>query len=490
MDFVADLHLHSKYSRAVSQQMILPEMARWGAKKGLNILTTGDWTHPLWMREIRNQLEEKEEGMYGLKSERDSGVATLPRMTTREPLFILTTEIASIYKEKEKLRRIHNLVFAPNFEVASKINKELVKRGCNIHSDGRPIVGISSRNLLEMILSIDKKAMLIPCHVWTPHFGIYGSASGYESLNEAFGDMDKYIYGIETGLSSDPEMNWQIEELKTRSILSFSDAHSLPKMGREATVFQLEKPTYENIRKAIMRDVMTIEDGKLKVGIEDGGLKLEKNINLQSSTFKKPSSTVHHLSSNRIIYTIEFYPEEGKYHFSGHRNCKVVFGPEEIKTKGNICPVCKRRLTEGVLYRLQNLSSENLLHRMEQKYNNSGLRWHMDKHKIHPPYVKLVPLNEIIAEALGASVTSEKVKVKFDDLCEEFNSEINILLKVPIVDLVKLSGEKIAEGIDRIRKGNIVIDPGYDGEYGHVKIWNPEAEKLKEEKVSQIDLGI
>ena len=457
MELVADLHLHSKYSRAVSQQMILPEMAKWAVKKGIDILTTGDWTHPLWLREIKSQLEEKSEGVYSLRIN-DEG------LRIKDVRFILTTEIASIYKQGEKLRRIHNLIFAPNFETAEKINKELVKRGCNIHSDGRPIVGISSKNLLELLLSIDERVMLIPCHVWTPHFGIYGSASGFDSLDEAFEELSPHIFAIETGLSSDPEMNWQIEELKTRSILSFSDAHSLPKMGREATVFTIQnsesrvqnynsefKISYDDITSAIKRD----SKGKLK-----------------------------------ISYTIEFYPEEGKYHFSGHRNCKVVFGPEDIKTKGNICPVCKRRLTEGVLYRLQQLSKEDLLNRVEQKYNNSGLRWYTDKMKIHPPFVKLVPLNEIVAESMDATVLSEKVKIKFDEICLEFGSEINVLLKTPISDIQKKFGEKIAEGVGKVRRGNIFIDPGYDGEYGKVKIWEEEVANNIQNVNPEAQLGL
>ena len=469
MEFVADLHLHSKYSRAVSQQMILPEMAKWAVKKGIDILTTGDWTHPLWLREIKSQLEEKEEGMYGLKSQIANSKSQINSNDQnsniqKEPLFILTTEISSIYKQGEKLRRIHNLLFAPSLEAASKISAELLKRGCNLSADGRPIIGISSKNLLELILGIDEKCMLIPCHVWTPHFGIYGSASGFDSLTEAFEELSPHIFGIETGLSSDPEMNWQIEELKSRCILSFSDAHSLPKMGREAAVFVENKNgppaggsnsgiTYDDISAAIKRE----KNSKLRVG-----------------------------------YTIEFYPEEGKYHFSGHRNCKVVFGPEDIKTKGNICPICKRRLTEGVLYRLGQLSKEDLLNRVEQKYNSSGLRWYTDKMKIHPPFVKLVPLNEIVAESMDATVLSEKVKIKFDELCLEFGSEINILLKTPLAEIEKKFGEKIAEGIAKVRKGDILIDPGYDGEYGKVKIWsqkNQESEK-EEEKKSQLGLGI
>src|SRR3989344_962504 len=279
MNFVADLHLHSKYSRAVSQQMILPEVAKWASKKGIQILTTGDWTHPLWIREIKSQLKEKSEGLYGLKSEGDSGSST--RMTGREPLFLLSTEIASIYKEKDKLRRIHNLLFAPNLEIAEKISNELRNRGCNLNADGRPIIGLTSRNLLELCLEIDKKVILIPCHAWTPHFGVYGSASGYDSISECFGDLSPYIYGVETGISSDPWMNWQIPELKNRSILSFSDAHSLPKMAREATVFEIDKTldslSYMDIGRAI--------------------------------TYQMKKNSGKNVSENcKVAYTIEFYP--------------------------------------------------------------------------------------------------------------------------------------------------------------------------------------
>jgi len=525
MQFVADLHLHSKYSRAVSQNMVLPIMAEWGRKKGIDVLSTGDWTHPLWLREIGSQLEEKGEGLYGLKRSvipnskdvilnssfdrlrmvslpnpfQDLSRTEIPKSirqaqdpeftegrvrndnervqhdNKREPLFLLSTEIASIYKQGNKLRRIHNLVFAPDFETAEKVNKELVRRGCNLHSDGRPIIGLTAKDLLETILSIDDRAMLIPCHVWTPHFGIYGSASGFDSLEEAFGDLAQYVYGIETGLSSDPEMNWQMLELKNRSILSFSDAHSPAKMGREATVFELEESSYENIRRAIVR---TIEGRKSKVVVEDRGLRVEKDIYPQASTIKNPSSTFYHLPSNRIIYTIEFYPEEGKYHFSGHRNCGIVRGPEEIKKDGNICTVCKRELTEGVLYRVSQLGDKSLAENHDNKMNSNNIKWYIDKTKKHPPYVKLVPLMEIVAEGLESTVSSQKVKTMFDSLCEEFGSEINILLKTPI-DLIRKSvGTKIGEGIEKVRKGTIVIDPGFDGEYGRVKIWNHDEAKI------------
>ncbi len=445
MEFIADLHLHSKYSRAVSQAMILPEMAKWALKKGLNIISPGDWTHPLWLREIKSQLEEASSGLYRLKSKEES------------PFFLLTSEIASIYKQGEKLRRIHSLIFAPSLDAVDKINKELLVRGCNLSSDGRPIVGLSVKNLLELVLAIDQKAMLIPCHIWTPHFGIYGSASGFDSLNEAFSDLDKYVFAIETGLSSDPAMNWQIEELQNRAILSFSDAHSLPKMGRECTVFTIRndnlksKISYNDIYSAIKRD---------------------------------PKSNL------RISYTIEFYPEEGKYHFSGHRNCAVVKGPDDTEKDGDICPVCKRRLTEGVLYRVGQLSSKRLLDSTEEKESKSGIKWYTDKTKTQPPFVKLVPLIEIIAEALSSTVAAEKVRNQFDRLVGKFGSEISILLKAPVSEISSFSNERIAEGIAKVRKGTIVIKPGYDGEYGKVKIWNDE-KKIEEEKVSsKTQLGL
>lgn len=431
--------------------MVLPIMAKWANKKGLGIISSSDWTHPLWLREMKAELEEGSEGLYRLKGE-------------SSPLFLLSTEIASIYTEAGKLRRIHNLLFSPNIETAEKINKKLLGLGCNLSSDGRPIIGLSSRNLLELVLEIDERIMLIPCHIWTPHFGMYGSASGFDSLNQAFGDLDKYIYGIETGLSSDPAMNWQVEELDKRSILSFSDAHSPAKMGREATVFVTngksqisnKEISYEDIRLAIMR---------------------------KSKDW-------------RVGYTIEFYPEEGKYHFSGHRNCKIVRGPDDTKTDGNICPVCKRRLTEGVLYRVQQLAQRSLNDISQEKISSSGIKWHIDKSKNHPPYVKLVPLLEIIAEAMESTTASIKVKTKFDELCVQLGTEIEILLRIPIEKIAQIGGAKIAEGVAKVRNGNIAIDPGYDGEYGKVKIWDFEKDptegsghgKTEEPKTDQIGL--
>jgi len=424
MHFVADLHLHSKYSRAVSQSMTLSVMAQYAKQKGIDILTAGDWTHPLWFKEIQSQLEEAGKGVYKIKEQHSN--------LKKEVYFLLSTEISCIYKQEDKLRRIHNLVFVPDLATADKVSKELVHRGCNLSADGRPIIGLSSKNLYELVLSINNHAFLIPCHIWTPHFGVYGSASGFDSLQEAYGELASYIYAIETGLSSDPDMNWQIPELKNRSILSFSDAHSPAKMAREATVFDLEMISFENIRKAIM---------------------------------KKSSE------GNKVAYTIEFYPEEGKYHFSGHRNCKVVQGPKEIAESGNICPVCHRRLTEGVLFRVQQLSDEKLLGRAVIKKNEQGLHWFTDKLHEQPPYVKLVPLLEIVAEGLHSTVASQKSKDMFAKLCNELDSEITVLLKAQLADIEKIAGQRIAEGVKKVRSGDIEINPGYDGEYGKVEIW-------------------
>ncbi|MBI2442649.1 MAG: DNA helicase UvrD [Candidatus Levybacteria bacterium] len=478
MQVVADLHLHSKYSRAVSQNMTLPTMVYYAVQKGIDLLTVSDWTHPLWQKEIGSQLEEAGEGIYQLKSEirnpkhetasnaADANSNDQNSKSKTPPRFIFSTEISSIYTQGGKLRRIHNLVFVPSVTVAEKISKALVSRGANLNADGRPIIGMSAKDLLSLVLEIDDRSMLIPAHIWTPHFGIYGSASGFESLEEAFGDLASHIHGIETGLSSDPEMNWQIEELQTRSILSFSDAHSPAKMGRELTVFEMEEVSYEQLRRAVMGN----EKWEMSrvVGSRDEG---KRTHNPSSHPDTQPKT------HPRILYTVEFYPEEGKYHFSGHRNCKVVFGPEEIRKQGSICPTCGKRLTEGVLYRLQQLADPIYLGRENTKENSVGLLWHTDTRGKFPPYVKLVPLLEIVAEAGDSTVFSQKTKNIFQKLIDECGTEIDVLLKTPIENVARSSGERVADGVQRVRHGNIVIDPGYDGEYGKIEIWKDGEEK-------------
>lgn len=447
----ADLHLHSKYSRAVSPQMTPPVMASYGKAKGIDLLATGDWTHPVWFREIRSFLEDAEEGLYKIKN---------PAKDQEQTRFLLSVEIACIYSQGGKGRRIHNLVFAPSFDAAEKIDRELIKRGYNLSSDGRPIIGLSSKNLLQLLLEIDERCLLIPAHVWTPWFGIYGQMSGFNTLSEAFEDLADHVYGIETGLSSDPEMNWEIEELNTRSILSFSDAHSPAKMGREATVFQLENLSYENIRKAIMQPSKQIAAGE-----------------------------------NKVLYTIEFYPEEGKYHYSGHRNCGVTMTPDEQLAAKGICPVCHKKVTDGVMRRVQELAQEKP--RGKHVKNQENLMWISDPKKEHPPFVKIVPLLEIIAEALRVPVGSPKAKVVFDHLVSTLQSEFSVLLKAPKEAILASAShitspqnaQRIAEGIEKVREENIVITPGYDGVFGVVKIWY-EKEQKEEPKNERSQIGL
>lgn len=420
--------------------MILPEMAKWARRKGIDLLGTGDFTHPLWFRELKANLEETDEGLYRLRGE-------------EEPLFLLTTEVSSIYSQGGKLRRIHNVIFAPNLSVVEKINETLLKRGVNLSSDGRPIMGLTSEVLAELVLGIDENCLIIPAHVWTPWFSLFGSESGFDSLKECFGKMSPYIYAVETGLSSDPAMNWRISELNNRRIVSFSDAHSGPKLGREATVFAgsengISNFTYEDIQRAIKG--------------ESGGLK--------------------------IAYTIEFHPEEGKYHYTGHRNCKVRQSPEETQKLGKICPVCGKSLTVGVMHRVEQLS-ESRIQNPEFRMNKSGVRWVVDSQNKRPPYIMFVPLLEILAESLGSLTSSQKVINEYIKLTDALGGEFNVLLRVDLGEITKISGLKVSDGIAKVRSGDIVVEPGYDGEFGVVKIWSSEPEETtsKEEK-SQLNL--
>lgn len=419
MKYVADLHLHSRYSRAVSSQMTLPVMADYATKKGINILTTGDFTHPLWFREITTQLKESGEGVYQVKGNQSLN-------------YILTVEVSCIYSQGGKARRIHCLIFAPDIQAAEKINQELIKRGANLSSDGRPIIGLSAKQLLEIILEVDERCILIPCHAWTPWFSLYGSMSGFDSIEECFKDLSDRIYGIETGLSSDPLMNWRISELDNRSILSFSDSHSPMKMGREATVFDLTEVSFPSISEAI-----------------------------KNPFFGKKTN-------NRISATFEFYPEEGKYHFTGHRNCGVIQSPEETRRDGLICPKCKKPLTIGVMHRVEDLAKRG--EEFGTMVDDFGVHWTTDPKKNHPPYAKLVPLIEIIAETTGMTPISQKVREIYEKLCLEFDTEIQVLLKTRISEIEKIVGDSIALGVEKVRSGQIEVRPGYDGEYGIVHI--------------------
>lgn len=427
MELIADLHLHSKYSRAVSQEMVISQIAVWAEKKGIGLVGAPDWTHPLFFRELKESLREVGEGVYAAKDD-PKGVK-----------FILATEISSIYSQGGKGRRIHNLILAPSLETAEKINQALVGRGVNLLADGRPITGLSARDLAELVLETDKDCLVIPCHVWTPWYSLYGSNSGFDSMEECFGDLAGEVSAVETGLSSDPAMNWRIPELDGRAIVSFSDAHSPAKLGREATVFKLEGPEF----------------------------------NYQE--------IVASIKERKVAYTIEFYPEEGKYHWTGHRNCGVRQSPEETRKLGATCSVCGRKLTVGVGHRVEELANrEEEKREMEGK---TGLKWVGKEGR--PPYVMMVPLAEILAEVFGVGVSSQKVGGEYERLVIGLGSEFGVLLKAPIEEIVKLGGERLGEAISRVRSGEMRVDPGFDGVFGKVEIWG---EEKKEEEKKQMAL--
>ncbi len=418
MVYVADLHIHSRFSRACSQQLNIPNLVEWAKLKGIDVLGTGDFLHPLWLTELKANLKEDDSGFlsHGDKIK-----------------FVLSVEISSIYSHKGRVRRVHNLVLLPSFAAADKFQKALLARHATLASDGRPIVGISSKDLLAMALEADDKALFIPAHAWTPWFGVFGSQSGYDSLKDCFEDLTDKIYAIETGLSSDPAMNWRVEELDNRSIVSFSDAHSLPNLGREATVID-----------------QSLEDGF--AGLWEA------------------------LRGQKIAGTIEFYPEEGKYHYTGHRNCGVKLDPDEEKQNGVVCPKCGRGLTVGVMSRVEELANRQ---QQELRIKNQGGIITTEMFSKRPGYQMLVPLLQIIAEAMHSTPTSQKVLNEYKKLTQNLGGEIKVLTKVDLAEIARLVGPKIAEGVGRMRQGKLVIDPGYDGVYGIVKIW-PDGEEIME----------
>lgn len=423
MQVIADLQLHSKYSRAVSPDMVLPQIAAWTRRKGMGFVATGDWTHPLWFREILANLEELGNGLLKLKSAGPT-----------DPLFLLATEVSCIYSQGGKGRRIHTLIWVPSLASAEKINKEMTRQGCNLMSDGRPIIGLTSIQVAELVLTIEPKALIIPAHAWTPWFSVFGSMSGFDSLEEAYGPFAKHVYAVETGLSSSPSMNWRIKELDTRSIVSFSDAHSGPKLGREATVFELDELNYDAIYTAIKQD-----------------------------------------GPSKIAYTIEFYPEEGKYHWSGHRTCNIRWGPKDTEAKGATCPVCGKPLTQGVEQRVDELAVRSEKDLKLSKTKNGMIESLAFPNR--PPFVMLVPLQEIIAECLGSPVASPKVQTPYRQLTDALSGEFTVLLTATHEDIAKIAGERVAVGIEKVRTGDLVIDPGYDGVFGVVKLWREGEQK-------------
>jgi len=431
MQVVADLHLHSKYSRAVSKDMVLPIMAEWGQKKGIDLLGTADWTHPLWFKELETQLEEDEEGIFKVKGDESK---------TR---FVLSCEIANIYSQGGQGRRIHTVFLAPSLEAVNKINAGLKRRGGNLMSDGRPILGLTVPEMCEIVWGVDERVIVVPAHIWTPWFSMFGSKSGFDSVEECFGKYADRITAIETGLSSNPVMNWQIKDLEKRSIVSFSDAHSPKKMGREVTVFELEgeKISFKDIGDAFKRD----EKGKC-----------------------------------RIAYTVEFHPEEGKYHYTGHRNCGVRQSPEETRKKGTTCHVCGKALTVGVMHRVEELAeAKEDLKAKEKRSEVEVVGYYHPEDKTRPPYVMLVPLHEIIAEVSGVGVNSKRVTELYEQMIASLGTELDVLLKTKLEEISRVAGERMAEAVGKVRSGKIVVEPGYDGVFGEVKIWSKKSEGVQ-----------
>jgi len=431
MKYICDFHIHSKYSRATAKNADIDHLAKWARIKGINVLGTGDFTHPLWIKELKEKLEPAEEGLFKYKEKKlkinNGFILNNGNNHQLETRFILTTEISSIYSKGGKVRKIHNLIFAPSFEAVEKINTHLGWIG-NLKSDGRPILGLDSKELAKIVFNTSPDCMLIPAHAWTPWFSIFGSKSGFDSIEECFEEYTDQIYAIETGLSSDPEMNWQLSALDNITLISNSDAHSPSKLGREANIFEGDKIDYKLIKEAI-----------------------------------KAGSDSQQGDDLRLTQTIEFFPEEGKYHWDGHRNCDLCLNPEESLKYNNICPRCGRPLTIGVMNRVMQLADRKLGEKPEKFI----------------PFQRLIPLGEIIGDVLNVGVGTKAVDGHYKSLISALGNEFKILLEAKKQEIAAVSLPEIAEGVDRVRQGKVSISPGYDGEFGKINVFGEDEEKPK-----------
>jgi len=410
MTFIADFHIHSKYSRATSKEMDIPNLDKAAQIKGLDILGTGDFTHPLWFSHLKDNLSETAPGIFKYG----------------RTFFILTCEVSNIFYRKGKLRKIHNIIFARSFNIAEKIRDELEKYG-DLFSDGRPTLRLDAKDLVKILLEIDEEIIVIPAHVWTPWFSLFGSNSGFDSVEECFGEFTDYIYALETGLSSDPAMNWQVSSLDRFVLVSNSDAHSLGNIGREANVFS-GPFDYHKLREILIKK-----------------------------------------RKDMFLYTIEFFPQEGKYHWDGHRKCNISLSPEEAIRNNNICPKCGELLTLGVMHRVRTLAD-----REEGFVPPQSI-----------PFKRAVPLKEIIAEALGKRATPKSVEELYAKVVKDFGGEIKVLLDTPLEEISKAFPSKLIEGIKRVREGRVKIKCGYDGVYGKVSIFG---DNLSEAESGQLSL--
>ena len=401
--FYADLHIHSRYSRATSRDCDLPHLELWARKKGIALVGTGDFTHPAWRQELQEQLLPAEEGLYRLKE-----AYRLPwdsAWPQGEPRFLVTGEISSIYKQGGKTRKVHNVLLLPSLEAAEKLARRLERIG-NLQADGRPILGLSSHDLLALTLETCPQAVFLPAHIWSPHFSLFGAFSGFDSLEECFGDLAPCVRAVETGLSSDPPMNGRVPQLDALQLVSHSDAHSPQKLGREADVLETEL-SYPAVKRAL-------ETG-------DG-----------------------------LWGTVEFFPQEGKYHWDGHRNCGVCLSPRAAKALGNRCPVCGKPLTIGVEHRVEDLA------RRQPGEGPAGAK----------PFVQLAPLATVLAARLGKGEQTKTVQGVYEALLAQLGPEFTVLRQTPAEAIAGLAGEAAAQGVELLRQGQVAWRPGFDGEYG------------------------
>ncbi|MGA2465877.1 MAG: endonuclease Q family protein [Thermodesulfobacteriota bacterium] len=412
MRFIADFHLHSKFSRATSKDMEVETLARWAKKKGISLLGTGDFTHPTYFAELRSKLVPLGNGLFELKK------------GEKEVKFILTTELCNIFTQNGKVRRIHNLIFAPSFEVVEAIRSKLGNLG-KLSSDGRPIFSFPAKELLKMILDISADCLIIPAHAWTPWFSIFGANSGFDSIEECFGELSPHIHAIETGLSSDPEMNWRLSALDGITLLSNSDAHSPNRLGREANAFDCDL------------------------------------------VYKEIIETIRKKDSKKLLFTIEFFPEEGKYHYDGHRQCGVISSPSQTRASQYLCPNCHKKLTVGVMHRVEELAD-----RPEGFIPKKAI-----------PSIHLIPLEEVIAEALGVRVGTKAVEAEYERLVERGGSEFQILLNATPDELASFVPARTLEGIIRMRQGKVSIIPGHDGVYGKISLFPEKKEGESKEQL-------
>lgn len=412
--FLADLHIHSHYARATSRQLVPEMLALWGRRKGLGVIGTGDFTHPGWRAELAESLIEAEPGLYRLRPELAvPDDWAVPH--TEEPRFMLSCEISSIYKKHGKVRKVHNVLLMPTLAQAEAFSQRLERIG-NLHSDGRPILGLDSRDLLEIALECCPEVLFIPAHIWTPHFSLFGAYSGFDTIEECFEDLTPHIHALETGLSSDPAMNWRLSALDGYTLVSNSDAHSPANLAREANIFDCSL-SYEGIRRALA-----------------------------------------HPDTEGFGGTLEFFPEEGKYHLDGHRVCKVCLSPQETNDLDGICPVCGQKITVGVLHRVDELAD-----RPEGAHPKNA------RH-----YESLIPLPEVIASTLGVGPNSVKVQRAYQAALSALGPELYILRQAPLEAIEQAAGPLVSESIRRLRSGSVEMQPGYDGEYGKVKILTQE----------------